>query len=63
MPLSQFLLALSKLEGEAWGIPHLAKNERDVGHPAIADGIGPKSAGTRVLTHALSVYGPTEVGP
>ena len=23
-----------RLEGEACGIPHLAKNERDVGHPA-----------------------------
>jgi len=46
MPLSQFLVALSNLEGEARGIPHLAKNERDVGHPAIGDGIGPKNAGT-----------------
>ena len=35
MPLSQFLLALSKLEGEACGIPHLAKNERDMGHPCL----------------------------
>ena len=35
-----------RLEREACGIPHLAKNERDVGHPAIADGIGPKNAGT-----------------
>jgi hypothetical protein len=31
-----------RLEGEACGIPHLAKNERDVGHPAIAAGIEPK---------------------
>jgi hypothetical protein len=29
-------------EGEACGIPHLAKNERDMGHPAIAAGIEPK---------------------
>jgi hypothetical protein len=27
------------LEGEARGIPHLAKNERDVGHPALVAGI------------------------
>jgi hypothetical protein len=25
------------------GIPHLAKNERDVGHPVVASGIEPKS--------------------
>jgi hypothetical protein len=31
----------SRLEGEACGIPHLAKNERDVGHPAISAGIEP----------------------
>jgi hypothetical protein len=33
-----------RLEGEGCGIPHLAKNERDVGHPAFVAGIGPKSA-------------------
>jgi hypothetical protein len=33
-----------RVEGEACGIPHLAKNERDMGHPATAAGIGPKSA-------------------
>src|SRR5271170_2119160 len=27
-----------RLEGEACGIPHLAKNERDVGHPATRGG-------------------------
>ncbi len=32
-----------QLEGEACGIPHLAKNERDVGHPAMAEGIEPES--------------------
>ena len=26
---------LNELEGETCGIPHLAKNERDVGHPAV----------------------------
>jgi hypothetical protein len=26
--------SLDRLEGKACGIPHLAKNERDVGHPA-----------------------------
>jgi hypothetical protein len=29
----------SRLEGQACGIPHLAKNERDMGHPAIVAGI------------------------
>jgi hypothetical protein len=29
----------NRFEGEACGIPHLAKNERDVGHPAIDAGI------------------------
>jgi hypothetical protein len=32
----------SRREGEACGIPHLAKNERDVGHPAIVAGMEPK---------------------
>jgi hypothetical protein len=32
------------LEGETRGIPHLAKNERDVGHPALVAGIERKSA-------------------
>jgi hypothetical protein len=31
-----------KLEGETCGIPHLAKNERDVGHPAVVAGIEPQ---------------------
>ena len=31
--------ARDRLEGEARGIPHFAKNERDVGHPAIGAGI------------------------
>ena len=29
----------SRLEGEGCGIPHLAKSERDVGHPAVVPGI------------------------
>jgi hypothetical protein len=29
----------SRLEGKTCGIPHLAKNERDVGHPAFLPGI------------------------
>jgi hypothetical protein len=29
---------------ETCGIPHLAKNERDVGHPALVAGIEQKSA-------------------
>ena len=33
------LSARNGLVGEARGIPHLAKNERDVGHPAIVAGI------------------------
>jgi hypothetical protein len=32
-----------RLEGETCGIPHLAKNERDVGHPAIGAGMEPKA--------------------
>jgi len=31
-------LAVIKLEGRRGGIPHLAKNERDMGHPAIVVG-------------------------
>jgi hypothetical protein len=30
--------ARSRLEGDPCGIPRLAKNERDVGHPAIGGG-------------------------
>jgi hypothetical protein len=37
------------LEGKAGGIPHLAKNERDVGHPAVVTGIESKSAFTQSL--------------
>jgi hypothetical protein len=32
-----------RLEGEAVGIPHLAKNERDVGHPALGQEIESKA--------------------
>jgi hypothetical protein len=32
-----------RLGGEACGIPHLAKNERDVGHPAVAAGMESKT--------------------
>jgi hypothetical protein len=32
----------NRLEGEVRGIPHLAKNERDVGHPDVVAGIEPK---------------------
>jgi hypothetical protein len=35
---------LWEIRGECSGIPHLAKNERDVGHPAIVAGLEPKSA-------------------
>jgi hypothetical protein len=31
-----------RIEGQTCGIPHLAKNERDVGHPAIGAGIEQK---------------------
>jgi hypothetical protein len=27
-------------EGKSSGIPHLAKNERDMGHPAVVFGLG-----------------------
>jgi hypothetical protein len=59
----------TRLEGEACGIPHLAKNERDVGHPTIGAGIEPKrllyerTCGffCPVLTHTLkpSIYTPS----
>jgi hypothetical protein len=29
------IFGLQELEGEDRGIPHLAKNERDVGHPSV----------------------------
>jgi hypothetical protein len=34
---------LNMFEGKACGIPHLAKHERDVGHPAIGEGIDSKA--------------------
>jgi hypothetical protein len=37
-----------RLEGESCGIPHLAKNERDMGHPAFGDGIEPEGAWIRL---------------
>ena len=37
-------LSLKPATGERSGIPHLAKNERDVGHPAMVAGLEPKSA-------------------
>jgi len=42
-------VARSGLEGKACGIPHLAKNERDVGHPAIDAGMEFKGAFTLPL--------------
>jgi hypothetical protein len=39
-----------RLEGEARSIPHLAKNERDMGHPTSVAGIEPKSAFIAHLT-------------
>jgi hypothetical protein len=33
-----------RIEGKSCGIPHLAKNERDVGHPALVEGRSPKGA-------------------
>jgi len=32
-----------RFEGQDCGIPHLAKNERGVGHPALVAGIEPKA--------------------
>jgi hypothetical protein len=54
--------ARDRLEGEARGIPHLAKNERDVGHPAIGAGIEPKSAQAGVPQVRPSVLGPKTMG-
>jgi hypothetical protein len=39
-----------RLEGEVCGIPHLAKNERDVGHPAIGSGIELTGVHSKLLT-------------
>jgi hypothetical protein len=44
-----------RFEGEGCGIPHLAKNERDVGHPAVAAGIEAKSA---LVYQARDHFGP-----
>ena len=42
-PLIRVSLSVrDRLEGKARGIPHLAKNERDMGHPAIGAGIEPQ---------------------
>jgi len=49
------LWSRKRFEGETCGIPHLAKNERDVGHPAFGAGIEPKSA--------LVVAAETTAGP
>jgi hypothetical protein len=38
-------------EGENCGIPHLAKNERHVGHPATSAGIEPKCPFIPHLAH------------
>jgi hypothetical protein len=39
---------LCKMRGESGGIPHLAKNERDVGHPAIGGWDGGKTSRKRL---------------
>ena len=54
----QLSLALNRLEGKARGIPHLAKNERDIGHPAIGDGREPKGAWTGLALVAASYRNP-----
>ena len=41
--LSATVFSTQPARGKARGIPHLAKNERDMGHPAIGDGIEPKA--------------------
>ena len=38
-------LAVIKLEGRRGGIPHLAKNERDMGYPAIVVGTEKRGLG------------------
>jgi hypothetical protein len=35
MTKGRVVMARNRLAGEPCGIPHLAKNERDVGHPAV----------------------------
>jgi hypothetical protein len=41
--------------GESSGIPHLAKNERDVGHPAVGAGIDPKRKSSIFCEEVLDV--------
>jgi hypothetical protein len=43
-PERKAVVARDRFEGKACGIPHLAKNERDVGHPAIVAGMELKGA-------------------
>jgi hypothetical protein len=47
--------AIYKLEGEACGAPRLAKNERDVGHPAIVAEIEPSGGGSEAKGELLAV--------
>jgi hypothetical protein len=43
-PEGKAVVARDRFEGKACGIRHLAKNERDVGHPAIVAGMELKGA-------------------
>jgi len=40
-----------KLEGRRAGIPHLAKNERDMGHPAVV--VGTENCKTLRSVHSI----------
>jgi hypothetical protein len=43
-------LAVIKREGRRGAIPHLAKNERDMGHPAIVVGTEKRGLSSRILS-------------
>jgi len=43
-------LAVIKLEGSRGGIPHLAKNERDMGHPALVVGTEKRGLSSQILS-------------
>jgi hypothetical protein len=50
-----------RLEGEACGIPHLAKNERDVGHPATVAGVEPKKRVYSTLRDTRNFLTPAKI--
>jgi hypothetical protein len=56
-----FLAGRERPAGKACGIPHLAKNERDVGHPAT--GGGDRAKAPRVGVAPVEMCELSELGP